>query len=354
MRCALSDAACGGTLPRLRLLGVRDLFARPRELGFKPTPLLVGTLRARIVGLVALFALARLPHAADEFLDGAPRRFDLAVHALDLGAARRHLRAEFGKPQLVLPERIANRVALRVRRLCTDLFAPQLCIEARKTRVHLGQLLAELRGLRAARENRTFAFEAAARDRDAACDHLARKRHDRLAQPALPDETHPGVQRVDDEHVTDEEFHDRHVLGCRANEARRVAEHAGIARHVARRRAPLALRQRVERHERRASRLAAVQVLDCALGVGRGARDDVGKANAERRVHRARIPLVDRDEIRDDAFDAAQFAALPRFDDRARSGHVSLECVLQLFDRVQTRFRGRHLACVLAVHALRA
>ena len=80
------------------------------------------------------------------------------------------------------------------------------------------------------------------------------------------------------------------------------------------------------------------------LGILRRRRNDVGEARAERYVHRARIPFFGRDEIRDDPFDAAQLAALPRLDDGARARHVTLERVLELFDSVQARFGGLDFA----------
>ena len=83
-------------------------------------------------------------------------------------------------------------------------------------------------------------------------------------------------------------------------------------------------------------------------------RDDVREPRAERDVHRARVLLVDLDQVADDALDAAQFAALPRFDNRARAGHVAFHGVFKLFDRVQARLGRRDFARVLVVLGLRA
>ena len=67
----------------------------------------------------------------------------------------------------------------------------------------------------------------------------------------------------------------------------------------------------VERQERRAPDLALAQERDGVLSVVARLGDDVGDARAERDVERARIALVDLDEVRDDAV-VPQLAALRR------------------------------------------
>ena len=112
---------------------------------------------------------------------------------------------------------------------------------------------------------------------------------------------------------------------------------------------PGAVGKRVERQERGAPGLQAIKKRDGALGIFGGRRNDIGESRAECHVHRAGVALVGGDQIRNDAFDAAEFAFLPRLDDGARSRYVSFERVLEFFDSVQARLRGRDFPRKIAV-----
>ena len=163
----------------------------------------------------------------------------------------------------------------------------------------------------------------------------------------------PGAQLVDDQHAADQERDDAAVARLGAHQRVRVADHAGAPAQVAEL-AAFALRERVERQERRAAQLALAQVRDRGLGVFRRLGDDVREPGAERDVERARVALVGRDQVRDDAVQSAQVAALRRFDDGARAVRVAFERGFELFDRVQPRLGAGDLRGDLAVAALAA
>ena len=95
-----------------------------------------------------------------------------------------------------------------------------------------------------------------------------RERHDRVAQAALAHQLDAGLQRVDDQHVADQEAHDAFVLAaasapaCARSRSRRACAPSSGVIVLA-----VAIAERIERQERRAARFAAIEELDRALGV---------------------------------------------------------------------------------------
>ncbi len=229
--------------------------------------------------------------------------------------------------------------------------ASPVALDRLQLRAQLRDALAQRLRLRAAREDRALFAEATAGDGAAAHDLIPVERDDRVAEALAARERDAGAQLVDHQDAADEERDDPAVARLRAHQRVRVADHAGPVAQVAQI-AALALRERVERQEGRAAELALAQVRDRGFGVFGRLRDHVGQPRAERDVERARVALVGGDQVRDDAVQAAQQAALRRFDDGLRAVRVAFERRFELFDRVQARLGARDLRRDLAMAAL--
>ena len=286
--------------------------------------------------------------------DGGTRAFEIGVRPLrvsrkcdGLGAQANELRFQ---SRLPLPRLVAGGNGS----FGSKMRGTQRALGLLEPVAHAAERLANGRGSKPSRENRPLAYESAARDRSAAGDLLAAQRHDRVTQGPFANELDADVQRRHDKDVTDEKVNDAGKPRFGLHEHVRVAQDAGEFGEPIVDAPSFAICQRIERQKSRAPGFFAIEKIHAALGIlGRG-RHHVRKPRAKRNVHRARVALVGRNEVRNDSLDPAQLAALPRLHDCPRTWNVPFERVFEFFDRMKPRFGGFHLDGMVAVRGQRA
>ena len=263
------------------------------------------------------------------------------------------MRAQADELRFRAPLPLARRVALSNGSVRASLSSAQGLLGLVESQPHIRQRFAKARSQKSPGKDRALARKPAAGNSTASGDLLAAQGHDRVAHASLSDEFDAGLEPIDDQNVTDQEVHDARVARRRLQQRVRVAENTGHGGQPRFEISALATGERIERQKSCAARLLAIEIFNAPFGIFRGRRDDVGKPSAESHVHRASVPLLRRDEIRNDVLDPVQLAALPRFDDCARSGNVPLERVFQFLDRVQARLRRCDVAGLITMSAQR-
>ena len=353
-RSSLAEFGAPGVRRSLRHFGAGDLIAHACELRLEPDALLVAPLRLGLRTLVLAFELPRSRRARAQFRRQSASRFQIGVRALDLRSQRVDFSSQSDRLRFDSGLALASGIPRPDCTLRTQMRGAQSALYFFELRSHFDQCFAQARRLESTRENRALAGKASSGDCASARNLLAAERHDRIPQAAPANELDSDLQRRDDQNVPDEKVHDAGEARRRAHERVRVAQYPRQSGELLVEPASLAVRERVERQERRPAGLLTIEKLDASFGVFRRRRDDVGEPRAECHVHCARVSFVGGDEIGNDALDAAKFAALPCLDDRARTGNVALERVLQLLDGVKARFGRPDFDRLVAVRCERA
>src|SRR5580692_36925 len=337
----------------LRRLRGRNLLTDASKLGLQAQPFVVAFLGFGIAALVLALQLSRLEDLLVQASRCGAPGFELGLRTLDLVGKGRGLRAQADELRFRACLPLARCVALSNGSVGTSLSSSQGLLGLVESQPHVRQRFAKTRSQKSPRKDRALAREAPAGNRTASGDLLAAQRYDRVSHAPLPDEFDARLEPIDDQNVTDQEVDDARIARRRLQQRVRIAENSGHGGQPRFEISALAIGEGVERQKSRAAGLFTIEKFDAPFGIFRGRRDDVGKPGAESNVHRASVPLLRRDQIRNDVLDPAQLAALPRFDDCARSGNVPLERVFQLFAGVQARLRGCDVASLVAMRAQR-